>query len=503
MAAEKRITSLRKVLAEVSDISSAQGLLSWDQETCMPKRGLQARSEVMSTLAALSHRKFTDPAVGDLLAALEGAAEGELSPEETALVREVRRDYDRSTKIPEALIKQIVETRALALPAWQEARAESEFATFAPYLQKLLDLKRQEAEAVGYQEAPLDALLDQYEAGAKESDLRRLFAGLRQELQPFVRTLLEAERTVDTGPVRRRFDERKQREFSVEVARAMGFDFESGRVDRATHPFCSGIHTGDVRLTWRSNENDLRPAFFGIVHEAGHGLYEQGLSEEWAKTPLGEAVSLGVHESQSRLWENMVARGRPFWSHFLPVLKQHFPGLLDDVDPEGMYRAVNEVSPSFIRVEADELTYNLHILLRFEIECELFRGDLSMEELPEAWNQKVSDLLGIRPESDADGVLQDIHWSMGAFGYFPTYTLGNLYAAQLFEAAERELGDLAERISRGELLPLRDWMREKIHLRGRQFQPKELIEMVTGKPPGQEAFMRYVRTKYSDIYGIS
>ncbi|MFH0945387.1 MAG: carboxypeptidase M32, partial [Planctomycetota bacterium] len=382
MGTREQLSSLRQVLAEVSDISSAQGLLSWDQETCMPKRGLKGRSEVMSTLAGINHRKFTDPAVGGLLEELEGAAEGELSAAESALVREVRRDFDRSTKIPETLIKQIVEARALALPAWQEARAESRFETFAPHLERLLDLKRQEAEAVGYQEAPFDALLDQYEAGMKASELKQLFLGLRQELQPFVRTLLEAKRTVDTGPVKRRFDETKQREFSVEVARAMGFDFESGRVDRATHPFCTGIHTGDVRLTWRSSENDLRPAFFGIVHEAGHGLYEQGLSGEWEKTPLGEAVSLGVHESQSRLWENMVARGRPFWIHFLPVLKKHFPGLLDDVDPEGMYRAVNEVTPSFIRVEADELTYNLHILLRFEVECALFRGALSVKDLP-------------------------------------------------------------------------------------------------------------------------
>ena len=503
MDTDSRFAALREILAEVADLGSAAGLLSWDQETYMPAGGLGGRAAVLSTLAGLAHKKFTDAQVGDLLAGLEQAAQaGELSAELVALVGEIRRDYDRSTRLPESLVKQLVEARSHAMPAWQQARAENDFSRFQPHLEKLLELKRQEAEAVGYQQTAFDALLDQYEAGARQTDLEDLFRDLKRELQPFVRTILESGTVIDTRPVRHTFDEERQKTFSTEVVTAMGFDFNTGRIDRATHPFCSGIHAGDVRLTWRSQKDDLRPAFFGIVHEAGHGLYEQGLSSEWQKTPLGEAASLGVHESQSRLWENMIARSRPFWEHTLPLLRNHFPDLPGDVDPERIYRAVNAVRPSFIRVEADEVTYNLHIVLRFEIECRLFAGELSVADLPEAWNQKMVELLGIRPETDADGLLQDIHWSMGAFGYFPTYTLGNLYAAQLFEAAERELGDLADAIGRGEFLPLREWLRKQIHVHGRRFKPRALIEQATGEAPGQAAFMRYVRAKFGEIYEL-
>jgi len=503
MDTNERFAALRKILAEVGDLGSAAGLLSWDQETYMPKGGLEGRAAVLSTLAGLAHDAFTGDQVGDLLAGLEEASRaGELSDEQIALVGETRRDYDRSVRLPASLVKQLVEARSRALPAWQQARAESDFARFRPHLELLLDLKRQEAQAIGYRQAPFDALLDQYEAGARQSDLEILFRDLQRELQPFVRAILDSGITVDTMPVRQSFDEERQKAFSAEVVRAMGFDFEAGRIDRATHPFCSGIHAGDVRLTWRSQKDDLRPAFFGIVHEAGHGLYEQGLSREWQKTPLGEPASLGVHESQSRLWENLVARGRPFWQYSLPLLKRHFPELQDDIDAERIYRAVNEVRPSLIRVEADELTYNLHIVLRFELECRLFAGELAAADLPEAWNQKMVELLGIRPDSDAGGVLQDIHWSMGAFGYFPTYTLGNLYAAQLFEAAERALGELAPAISRGEFEPLREWLREQVHVHGRRFKPRALIERATGEAPGQAAFMRYVRRKFGEIYEL-
>ncbi|MBI4879688.1 MAG: carboxypeptidase M32 [Planctomycetes bacterium] len=502
MGIREDLTSLCAAFAEIHDLHAASSLLSWDQETCMPQKGLAGRAPALAALAGLCHEKLCAPRVGDLLERLaERTAAEDLSAEEAALVREARRDHERASKVPAAIVREVAEASSKALVAWQQARAASRFQDFAPHLSRLVSLKKRTAEALGYAETPYDALLDEFEPGVTTSFLQRLFLELRAELKPFVQEVLAA-RKVDAEPVRRRYEPARQIAFATEVARSMGFDFEAGRIDRAAHPFCSGIHRGDVRLTWRSSDDDLRPALFGVIHEAGHGLYEQGLPEAWARTPLGEASSYGIHESQSRLWENLVGRGRAFWKHFLPRLQDFFPGVAADLDVEAMYRAVNEVTPSFIRTEADELTYNLHIVLRFEIERDLFAGKLALEDLPEAWNNGTEALLGIRPGNDAQGLLQDIHWSMGSFGYFPSYTLGNLYAAQLFDAALSDIPDLEARIAQGDLLPLREWLREKVHARGRLLQARDLIRDVTGREPGMEAFLAQVRRKFGEIYGV-
>jgi carboxypeptidase Taq len=497
MNAREHLERLLDAWKEIHDVNSAAALLGWDQEAYMPKLGIEGRSQVLATLAGIAHDRLTSHQVGAALAALaEPAASDALDDDARAMVREAKRDHDRAVRVPRALVTELAEAESRALVCWQQARADNRFSDFAPHLTRLLDLKRRFAEAVGYAEAPLDALLDEYEPGATVSRLAPLFEGLRERLVPLV-AAAAAPSDAALGPVRRAVAPDTQKEFALAVVRAMGFDLDSGRLDASTHPFCTGIHGGDVRLTWRSDAADLRPAFFGIVHEAGHGLYEQGLPGHWQRTPLGDAASLGVHESQSRLWENMVARSRPFWSHFLPVLKRAAPGTFDDVQLDAMVRAVNHVTPSPIRVEADELTYNLHVVLRFELERDLFAGTLAIADLPAAWNDGMQRLLGIRPTNDAEGVLQDIHWAMGAFGYFPTYTLGNLYAAQLHEKAAADLGDLDAAIGRGELVPLRDWLREKVHRHGRRLRPAELIRAATGSDPGPDAFLRYAEAKFS------
>lgn len=492
---------LDETWGEISDLAAASALLGWDQETGMPRQGVEARGSALGTLAGLIHERLAGRRLGDSLAELEDRA-ADIGPDRRAMVREARRDHDRATRIPADLVKRLAEEEARAMAAWQEARAESRFERFLPHLTTLLDLKIQVADALGWESERYDALLDEYERGATAGAVGQLFLGLRAELLPLVRAIAERGSAVDLGPVLRPVPAERQLEFGRTVARAMGFDFGGGRIDRSAHPFCTKIHAGDVRLTWRAAEADVRPALFGIIHEAGHGLYEQGLPPHFGRTPLGEAASLGIHESQSRLWENMVARSRPFWSNFLPELKRQLPGSFDDVDVEAMYRAVNHVAPSLIRVEADEFTYNLHVILRFEIERDLLQGRLAVRDLPQAWNARMQEFLGVVPDRDAQGVLQDIHWSMGAFGYFPTYTLGNLYAAQLMQAARADLGDLDDQIARGELGNLREWLREKVHAHGRQHLPAELIAAATGRKPAPDAFLAYARSKARDVYGV-
>lgn len=486
---------------ELHDLGSASALLAWDQETFMPRKAAAARGRQLAALAGLRHERFTDPHVGELLSTCEAGA-ANLTEDERVQVRELRRDWDKSTKIERSLVEELAAAESAALEAWREARARSDWRTFAPHFEKLLSLLRRKVAALGFADRPHDGLLDDFERGATEADLTRLFADLRARLSPLVESVLARRERVDPSCALRDLPEEKQAAFGDLVARAMGFDFEAGRVDRSTHPFCTGIAAGDVRLTRRFIAGDLRPALCGVIHEAGHGLYEQGLLAEHAGLPLGEACSLGVHESQSRLWENLVARSLPFWRCFLPEIRKAFPADFRDATPESMWRAVNEVNASLIRVEADELTYNLHIVLRFELECALVRGDLAVADVPAAWNARMRELLGVTPANDAEGCLQDIHWSMGAIGYFPTYTLGNLYSTQLMEAARRDLGDLDLQFERGEFAPLREWLREKIHRHGRRFEPAALIAHATGAQPSAEPLLRYLREKAAAIYGV-
>ncbi len=500
MDARAAYAELLRRYAEVRDLGSVAALLSWDQETMLPRKGAAARGQQLATLAGLRHERFTDPRIGALLAECR-AGSGAFDELQKAQIRELTTDFDRATKLPKELVEQFAAAESAALEAWRDARAKSDWKAFAPHLSRLLELLRRKCDVLGFGERRYDGLLDDYEKGATEAALVTLFAELRARLAPLVGEVLERAARVDARCMKGSFSIGQQEQFADVIVRAMGFDLEGGRIDRSSHPFCSGIADGDVRLTRRFVEDDLRPALYGVIHEAGHGLYEQGIDPELTRTPLGEACSLGIHESQSRLWENVVGRSLPFWRAFAPAAARLFPSL-QGVAPEQLWRATNQVERSLIRVEADELTYNLHIVVRFEIERALVRGDLAVADVPAAWNGQMQELLGLVPGDDASGCLQDIHWSMGALGYFPTYTLGNLYAAQLWETAQRELPGLDGAIERGELLPLRDWLRRKVHVHGRRFPAAELVERATGAPPSAEPFLRYLRTKLTAVYAL-
>ena len=486
---------------QIGQLETTAALLDWDSETYMPANGLAIRAEQLALLATLAHERQTDPALGEALCELEA---GDIS-DEAALtnIRETRRSYDRAAKIPAELVERMARVSTIAKDAWAKARAESAFDKFAPHLEELIDLQRQVADAVGFEGERYDALLDEYEPGATAAELTTLFDSLRTPLSEFVKRLGQARQRPDASILNRSFPVQTQTLWCRQMAEVIGFDFDSGRIDVSTHPFCSGTGPGDVRLTTRYQEHFFSPAVFGTLHEAGHGLYEQGLPTDHLFVPRGHAVSLGIHESQSRMWENMVGRSRPFWQRYYPQCQAVFPEALADVSLDDFYRAINTVSPSLIRVEADEVTYNLHIIVRFELERDLIEGRLAVKDVPAAWNAKMTDLLGITPTDDAEGCLQDIHWSMGAFGYFPTYALGNLYAAQFFAAAERDIPNLMDDFSRGLFGDLLGWLRSNIHQHGQRYRAGELVERVTGSPLSIEPFLSYIRAKFSPVYGLA
>ncbi|MEK6644586.1 MAG: carboxypeptidase M32 [Planctomycetota bacterium] len=488
------------LVKESNTLGSVESLLDWDSETYMPEQGLTARAEQLSLLAALSHQKRTDPRVGELLGKLEGRVS---DPVQVANVREVRRGYDRAVKIPEELVRKIAHTSTIAKDAWGKARIDNDFPAFAPHLAELLSLKRQVADRIGYQGEPYDALLDEFEPGMTAVEVARVFDSLRGPLSDFVKRIATAPKKPDASLLHRHFPRDAQEKFGRRMAEVIGFEFKAGRLDVSKHPFCSGTSPGDVRLTTRYYEDFFSPSVFGVLHEAGHGLYEQGLPLEHLFTPMCQATSLGIHESQSRMWENFVGRSRPFWERFFGEAQAAFPAALGDVSLDAFVGAINTVQPSLIRVEADEVTYNLHIILRFELERLLISGKLNVKDVPAAWNSKMNELFGITPPNDREGCLQDIHWSMGAFGYFPTYALGNLYAAQFFAAAGRSIPDLNGHIRRGEFTPLLEWLRENIHRHGQMYRASDLVQRVTGSPLSIEPFLDYVRTKFSPIYGLS
>jgi carboxypeptidase Taq len=459
----------------------------------------------MALLAGLHHEKATDPRIGALLEELEHS-ELVRDPESPAAVnvREIRRIYDRQTRLPRTLVEELARTTSLAQQEWVVARQKSEYSQFCPWLEKIVHLKQREAACLGGGTVTYDVLLDEYEPGATGPELARLFAALRRELVPLVEAILASPVRPDPPLLHHAaiFPIDRQRIFGEAVAATIGFDFHRGRLDTTTHPFCSGIGPGDCRITTRFEPGNFSDGLFGILHETGHGLYDQGLDPAHYGTPMGEAVSLGIHESQSRLWENAVGRSRPFWTHIFPLAQCIFHDALTGVDVDDVFVAVNRVEPSFIRVQADEVTYNLHVLLRFELEQALLSGDLTASEIPGAWNEGMYRLLGLAPANDAEGCLQDIHWSCGLFGYFPTYTLGNLYAAQIFAAASAELGDPGAAFARGEFAPLLGWLRSKIHCQGRRYRSARLIEHATGAPPDSKPLIDALRAKYGELYRL-
>ena len=502
MKPEQAYEALRAFQIDTAYYQSLGALAGWDQRTYIPRKGHAHRARQFAALARLLHARRTDPRIAEWLDAVEGSdlvADPE-SPE-AANVREWRRDYERAVRVPDDLAVALAQAQSEGESAWESLREADDWAGFQPYLKRVLQLTREYAEAVGYETEPYDALLEDYEPGERAARLQAMFA----ELGRATRDLLERIRASAVRPpvevLHRNYPVEVQRAVAYEVTGLLGYDLEGGRIDPTAHPFELSVGPGDVRITTRYYPDYLGAAFFGSVHEAGHAMYEQGLPAEHWGTPMGQAVSMGVHESQSRMWENLVGRSLGFWRFYYPKLQPRFAALAD-VRLEDFHRAVNAVKPSLIRVEADEVTYNLHILIRFELELALFRGELEVDDLPEAWNAKYHDYLGVVPPNFKDGVMQDVHWSGGMFGYFPSYTLGNVYAAQLFEAARRDLGELEEAFARGEFAPLLAWLRDRVHRHGRRFPPRRLVERATGNPPGTDALVRYLNDRFGALYEL-
>ncbi|RIK82124.1 MAG: carboxypeptidase M32 [Planctomycetota bacterium] len=497
------LESLCQHTRETALLNSAIETLAWDERTMLPERGGAYRAEQMTYLAGLVHRRRTDPRVGEWLAELATSdLAADLHSDAGATIRNLRREYDKQRKLPQKLVEALTRATVLGQQSWVAARKADRFADFAPQLAEIIKLSREKADALGYQQARYDALLDEYEPHAVTSEVARVLAGLRKELVPLVEGIVGGSRKPELSILKRHFPKTAQEKFGTEAAARIGFDFSRGRLDVTSHPFCTTLGPDDCRITTRYDERFFPSAFFGILHEAGHGIYEQGLRGDWFGLPPGEAISLGIHESQSRLWENLVGRGLPFWRHFYPQAQAAFPQALGDVPLDAFHFAINNVEPSLIRVEADEATYNLHILVRFELEQALINDDLSIGDLPGAWNEKYQSYLGIKPPADAVGVMQDIHWSAGLVGYFPTYSLGNLYAAQFFELADKEIGPLDEQFAGGEFRPLREWLREKIHRHGKCYTAAELVKNATGKPLSHDALMTRLRGTLGGLYGV-
>jgi carboxypeptidase Taq len=502
-------------------------LLGWDERTQMPSAGAEHRAEQSTLLAGLIHQRWVDRRFGELLDELSAATEedgrgqspfsspttagmaessgtkkGTVPSDEAIVARRLKRERDKRVKLPQKLVEELARTAILGQQAWQEARKNDDFPAFRPLLERMIELKRQQAEALGYPQCPYDALLDEFEPEELTANIGPALQGLREQLVPLVGRITQSPRRPNTSIIEREYPVAAQDEFARLAATTIGFDFSRGRLDVTAHPFCCTLGPHDCRITTRFNERFFNAAFFGVIHEAGHGIYEQGLPPEHFGLPLGEAISLGVHESQSRLWENLVARGRPFWTHFYPLARQRFPAALDGVSADDFHFAINDVRPSLIRVEADEATYNLHILVRFELERAMLDDQLQAADLPNAWNEKYRQYLGVVPPTNREGVLQDVHWSAGLVGYFPTYALGNLYAAQFFAQAKTELGNLDNSFAAGDFTPLREWLREKIHRHGRRLSAAELVKQVTGRPLSADPLVEHLRAKYAALYNL-
>jgi carboxypeptidase Taq len=482
------------------DISNASSILGWDQEVLMPPGGAEVRARTLAELSRLSQEFAGDKAFARDVRALAKAKDG-LKKQERRTVELLERRVKDATAVPPELAAEFAVIKSHALEAWKAARTTNDFGRFAPHLEKVVAMNRKIAAAkAGKKGQPYDALLDIYEPGATMAEIDPVLGELRDLTVPLVEQVRKARTKIDMRPLVGKFDPEQQRAFVKDVVVAMGIDLERGRLDVSTHPFCGGVGPVDVRMTGRFDPQDLRGGLFGAVHEAGHGLYEQGLDPKRARHPLGGAISMSIHESQSRLWENQIARSRSFWKHWLPKLKKRFGAQVKSVDLETMWRAANLLGPSMIRVESDELTYNLHIVLRYELERDLVSGALKVKDVPARWNAAMQSQLGLTPKNDAEGCLQDIHWAMGAIGYFPTYSLGNLYAAQIMEAAREALPDLDAQIAKGEMQPLREWLRQEIHRHDRVYTAAEIVKRVTGKPLSADPFRRYITGKVDALY---
>jgi carboxypeptidase Taq len=499
----EKYNALLKHLADVRNINRAAALMGWDQQVNMPPGGAPARAAQRATLARLEHELFTSDKTARLLdeaeAELNGAA---YDSNEASMIRVVRQDYAEKTCIPAELVEQITEAETIAHNIWADARKNNDFASFVPALTRILELTRRSIDFRGYKEHPYDALVNQYERGITASRIKSIFEAHKPALVALIAAIREKANAVDDAILHQSYPIEKQRAFVTQLAAGIGYDFNRGRLDVAVHPFAMRFSRGDARITTRFYENDIKPALFGTMHESGHAMYEQGIGEDIDGTMLGWGTSLGVHESQSRLWENLVGRSRGFWNWAFPQLQAAFPDQLGKTDAEAFYRAINRVQPSFIRVEADEATYNLHIMLRFELEMEMIGGNIPVADLPRQWNERFEAYFGMTPPTDTLGVLQDVHWSSGLIGYFPTYALGSILSVQFYNAAVAAHPSIPDEIARGEFDTLRGWLTENIYRHGRKYMPDELTRRVTGEGIDCADFMTYLQQKFGEIYGV-
>jgi carboxypeptidase Taq len=499
---QEKLAQLKTILAEISDLDAASSLLGWDQQTYMPPGGAVIRGQQLGTLQRLSHTKFITPEVGRLLEVLNTEIEN-LDPDsdDARLIKVTTREYEKAVKVPPEWVVEFAEQTAVATQVWQEARTGNDFSKFQPHLEKIVDLRRRYADYFVPYDNVYDPLLDDFEPGLKTADVKEIFEGLRPQ-QVELNRAISSQDQVDDSFLHQNFDEQKQWDFGVDVITKFGYDWQHGRQDKSAHPFTISFGLDDVRITTRIYPDFLNTGLFGTMHETGHALYELGVDRALVRTPLERGASLAMHESQSRMYENLVGRSLPFWEHFYPALQKTFPEQLGGVDLETFYRGINRVEPSLIRVEADEATYNLHIMLRLELEIALMEGTVEVKDLSEAWNARMLDYLGVNPENDADGVLQDIHWSGGMIGYFSTYALGNLISVQLWEKIVSDNPEISDQIRSGDFTTLLVWLRENIHRHGAKYEPQELVQRVTGSKIDAAPYMRYLKSKYGEIYGI-
>lgn len=487
-------------LTQIADLNAAMAVLQWDQEVYMPAMGATLRAQQLATLSGIAHELGIERKLGTLLQELNNSQS--LNTIEKANVAETLRVYNDKKKYDTTFVIELSKTTSESFIAWQEAKGKKDFNLFLPFLSKLVDLKKKECELLGYAEHPYDAMLNQFEPGLKTKEVSAIFFNLRDKLIPIIKKITGAQQP-NTGFLHAHYDKNKQWEFSLMLLKQLNYDFNKGRQDISTHPFTTGFNANDVRITTRINENDLFEMIGSSIHECGHALYEQGLPVSDYGLPSGEFLSLAIHESQSRLWENNVGRSLPFWKYNFPVLKNTFHNVLKDISLQQFYAAINTVKTSFIRTNSDELTYHLHIMIRFELERDLFEGKISVTDLKDAWNNKYYDYLGLKVEDDANGILQDVHWSHGMFGYFPTYSLGSMYAAQFFATAKREINNLDSELESGNCVPLLKWLREKIHCYGKTFSVNQLCRNATSSELNIDFFMNYVKEKYANLYSIN
>ena len=499
----KAIEHLKQLLGEVADLQYTAALLNWDHQVNMPPGGARPRAMHLATISRLAHEKFVSDEMGQAIEAAKTAA-GDLDADsdDARLVKKTEHDYLKEVKVPSDWVAEYSRVTALAHGEWEKARQESDFSIFEPHADEILTLRQQYADFFKPYDHPYDPLLDDYEPGMKAAQVKSVFDALKPLQIELVRAIIDEGEPVDDALLHLHYDVDKQWDFGVEVIKDIGFDFQNGRQDKSTHPFTTNFGITDVRITTRLDPNFLNTAIFGTLHEAGHGMYEQGIRTDLDRTPLGGGTSLGMHESQSRMWENLVGRSKAFWKAYLPKLKEYFPEQVGAIDLDDFYRAINKVERSFIRVEADEATYNLHIMLRFDLEMAMMEGDLMVKDLPEAWNEKFEHFFGVRPPDDAKGVLQDVHWSSGLIGYFPTYALGNLIASQLWETIQTDIPELESQIEQASFNELLTWLREHIHQHGSKYEPMELLKRVTGSGLQAEPYMRYLESKFQDIYNL-